>query len=202
MKEIMLPPFYEIFDFYKPKTIGEIGTWNAKTAVQFIKYVSKYNNITYSGYDIFDAVEGNNSFHEKEINGKGAGSFQKATKNLNKLKETLNFEYSLHQGYTCDTLFDQKFDFVYIDGGHSYDTVKHDYNNVKHSKVIVFDDYQEEPVKEFVDEVIEKENIKIVPWKEAFTTSGRRCAFMPHQETHITEKHGKVVSHIQPVIFN
>ena len=32
------------------------------------------------------------------------------------------------------------FDMVYIDGGHSYSTVKWDYEHVKDSKIIIFDD--------------------------------------------------------------
>jgi hypothetical protein len=45
---------------------------------------------------------------------------------------------------------------VYIDGGHSYSTVKWDYEQVKNSKVIIFDDTY--PVKfpgvaKFIDEL-------------------------------------------------
>ena len=29
---------------------------------------------------------------------------------------------------------------MYLDGGHSYDTVKHDYGKIKNSRLVVFDD--------------------------------------------------------------
>ena len=45
------------------------------------------------------------------------------------------------------------YDFVYIDGGHSYETVMHDYFMVKESNVIVFDDYQITGVKKAIDEI-------------------------------------------------
>jgi hypothetical protein len=47
------------------------------------------------------------------------------------------------------------FDFVYIDGGHSYETVKHDYEQVKDSKLIVFDDVKITGVNKFVKELID-----------------------------------------------
>jgi precorrin-6B methylase 2 len=47
-----------------------------------------------------------------------------------------------------------KFDFVYIDGGHSYDTVKHDYSMVKDSTLIVFDDVKITAINVFIKELI------------------------------------------------
>jgi precorrin-6B methylase 2 len=60
----------------------------------------------------------------------------------------------LIRGNTKQTLTEPKvFDFVYIDGGHSYDTVIHDYSMVKDSTVIVFDDYQIKEVSVAVEEI-------------------------------------------------
>ena len=56
------------------------------------------------------------------------------------IKDNNNFDYLLYEGLTTNTLLNHTYDFVYLDGGHSYDTVKHDYNKIKNSKVIVFDD--------------------------------------------------------------
>ena len=56
------------------------------------------------------------------------------------------FSFELHKGDSkktvpaCKKL--KEADFAYIDGGHSYETVKADWENVKdHVPVVVFDDY-------------------------------------------------------------
>ena len=68
-------------------------------------------------------------------------------------KKYRNLKVKLHRGFTHETLKYKKYDFVYIDGGHSYDTVKHDYEKVKDSKVILFDDCQEPTVFKFTEEL-------------------------------------------------
>ena len=194
MKVSMLPPFWKIFDHYKPNTICEIGTHDGKSAVQFVDYCLKINpKLQYIGYDIFDSVRHDKQFHEKEINGKGAGSFKKAKSNLaHRQASNKKFKFQLHRGYTTDTLVKAEYDFVYIDGGHSYETVKHDYNKVKNSTVIVFDDYQTSGVKEFFDELVNTTSLLQVLWDEVFETEKPCWTFMPHEGS----------KHIQPVIFN
>ena len=51
------------------------------------------------------------------------------------------FTFELIKGNTRDTLPSYVADFVYIDGGHSVATIRSDYEAVKGSHVIVFDDY-------------------------------------------------------------
>ncbi len=61
----------------------------------------------------------------------------------------------VHQRPSLELLAeDSEWDFVYIDGGHSYETVKHDYEQVKDSKLIVFDDVKITGVNKFVKELI------------------------------------------------
>lgn len=155
MKEGLLKNFYKIFDVYQPKKICEIGTHNAKTAVQMCEYLlSKGIDVRYTGYDMFDLAD-TLEFHKMEHNGKGAGSLGRAKRMLEHVKKKYpNFKYTLIQGNTHDTLIEsQKFDFAFIDGGHSYETVKHDYEMLKETPVIIFDDYQIAGVKQFVDEL-------------------------------------------------
>ena len=190
----MLPAFYQLFDYANPKTICEIGTHDAKSAVQFIDYCVKLNrDVKYFGYDIFDAVKDNKKFHVKEINGKGAGNYSKAKANLDhRTRKYKFFKYKLFRGYTQDTLKESSYDFVYIDGGHSYETVKHDYNKVKNSKVIVFDDYQTDGVKKFFDELVKKDLLPEVPWPECFYYTNTCCSFLPKTSS----------KHIQVTILN
>lgn len=165
MKLDVIKDFYDLFDCYKISSVGEIGTHSGKTASQILNYLlSKNIPITYTGYDLFD--EANEFTNKKEVNGKGVGNYQRAVSKLQKLKKRYheNFQYELIKGNTKDTLTPTIFDFVYIDGGHSYETVKHDYSMVKESKIIVFDDYHILGVKTFVDELLteNEEKFKVI----------------------------------------
>ena len=124
--------------------IGEIGTHKGNTSLQLIKYLSQKNShIKFYGYDVFDSAIGNTDFNRKEFNGKGGASFEYVSIRLENLKKQItNFDFYLYKGLTTNTLENTYFDFVYIDGGHSYDTVKHDYEKVSNSKLIIFDDAQ------------------------------------------------------------
>lgn len=155
MKPYFFTNFANIFDKHLPSNICEIGTFNGKTACQMIDYlITRVDKISYTGFDLFDDASDEN--HKLETNGKGKGNYSYAVKLLNKRVERYGdkFEYFLNRGYTKETLISPLiFDFVYIDGGHSYDTVKHDYNMVKESRIIVFDDYQIPGVKQLVKEL-------------------------------------------------
>lgn len=142
MKPWIFDDFKRFLDEVEIETLCEIGTHKGNTAVQMILHLApKGNNLSYIGYDVFDYARNNVAFNQKERNGKGGASKDFVIKRLTKLKESFsNFKYQLHEGLTKDTLQENSFDFVYIDGGHSYETVKFDYSRVKNSKLIVFDD--------------------------------------------------------------
>jgi hypothetical protein len=132
---------------YHPKIIVESGTHSGRTAAFMCSIALKYNNdVEYYGFDLFDMAS--EETHKKEINGKGTGSYEKATAKLDSLKSKYpKFKYKLHKGFTTKSFKDPIIaDLVYIDGGHSTESVLHDYSMVKDSKVIVFDDYQMESV--------------------------------------------------------
>lgn len=183
MKGPLLEPFYEIFDRYQPVTIGEIGTHDGRSGLQFCKYCLQFNDyVSYTGYDAFDLVDGDKEFAKKELNGKKSGREWFARKHFERLKnENEKFDYKLIKGFTNETLEDIDFDFVYIDAGHSYDSVKYDYSKVKGSKIIVFDDYNFEGVKLVVDKIINDFKIPVLDWYEAISSFGLRFAQMPVQ---------------------
>ena len=149
-------------DESKPTFIGEIGCHDGRTAVQLCQHVLKTQeqNVHYTGYDAFDEISEEESEYE-EINGKGLGSQAEATRWLKKVKRRYSdrFEYNLIKGYTSKTLLEPvKFDFVYIDAGHSYESVLHDWNMVKESKMIVFDDWYIDGVGRMIKEIVEKDH--------------------------------------------
>lgn len=166
MKDFIFNVMKEILVEHNPRNICEIGTHRGGTARQFIRFLGSTGEpLHYTGYDIFDDAMNNTEFNKKEINGKNGAIYNNVVTTLNNLHRTTpNFTYELHKGLTSETLVTpQKFDFVYIDGGHSYETVKHDYSMVKESKVVVFDDLNLQPIRRFIDELIDEGiEVKIV----------------------------------------
>ena len=128
--------------FNRPKTIIEIGTHNGARAEMMCLEALRFNPVHYIGYDLFeDATDETNA---RELNGKGAGSEAKARAVLDKIKaDRPDFTYELVKGDTRTTLHGttQVADFVFIDGGHSVETIAGDYEAVKTSRLIAFDDY-------------------------------------------------------------
>ena len=56
-------------------------------------------------------------------------------------KNNLTNNVTLVQGMTSDTLWYIKYDYVWLDGDHRLKSIKKDFEALKESKVIVFDDY-------------------------------------------------------------
>lgn len=158
MKDFIFNVMSEILLKHLPQLIGEIGTHKGNSASQMVNLLApKVEKLHYTGYDVFDFAVDNVDFNRSERNGKNGAAYEVSEKVFVKLANRYaNFTYDLNKGFTSDTLIKpMKFDFVYIDGGHSYDTVKHDYSMVKDSKVIMFDDVQIAGVRKFVDELID-----------------------------------------------
>ncbi len=101
--------------------------------------------VTYVGYDLFGTATP--EMNEKEFNSKANNTAEAVSERLaeyaiEKAKEGKTFEFKLVEGDTNETLLDKPVaDLVFIDGGHSYETVSHDYDQLKHNKVVVLDDY-------------------------------------------------------------
>lgn len=136
----------------KPKSILEIGTYNGQHAVQMIQMAQRFQGtrVSYFGFDLFEDItpETITKEHSKE-----KGYLQKDVVRT-KLEKTFA-GINLFKGFTSETL--PKFvewvyknkvksiDFVFIDGGHSIETIKNDWLNVDkiihNESVILFDDY-------------------------------------------------------------
>lgn len=156
-----------LIEEHKPKIIVETGTNSGRSATWMcMQALQHHPDVVYHGFDLFDLAT--DETHAKEINGKGTGSYDKAHSRLAKLqKENPGFKFILHRGFTTDTFTSPIVaDLVYIDGGHSTETVLHDYSMVKNSKVIVFDDFQMDTVKEAIRQIGIFDRVTEFPWKK------------------------------------
>ena len=127
----------------QPKHIVEIGTWNGKRATEMLAVSDAY----YTGFDLFE--EANDTTDKEELNVKNHEDMVDVAKKI----EMVGFnKFSLIRGNTRETLPKwiesddfQPFDFAFIDGGHSVETIKSDYENIKKAitpgGIIVLDDY-------------------------------------------------------------
>jgi methyltransferase family protein len=132
-----------LIDEAKPQTIVEIGTHLGIRAVQMcLQALHHHERVHYIGYDLFEDATDEN--HRIEMNGKGRAYMEAPIARLEAIAGNLpQFSYTLIKGNTRETLHGDtvKADFVFIDGGHSVETIRGDYEAVKGSKVVVFDDY-------------------------------------------------------------
>ena len=130
----------------RARRIMEIGTWNGNHAVAMIEVAKKHwlpGEIEYYGFDLFEDMD--EETMEVEI--------AKKPPSYNEVKEKLEktgAKIRLYKGNTLNTLPEAvknlpKMDFVFIDGGHSMETVQNDWaysKQLMHDKtVVIFDDY-------------------------------------------------------------
>ena len=104
------------------------------------------------GYDLFDMADHDSDLREQ--NGKGFGNLARCQAVCERLrKEYASMSFELIRGDTRATLGTTVATWVYIDGGHSYDTVKWDHQQLKNSQVTVFDDADLRGVNQYLWEI-------------------------------------------------
>jgi len=124
----------------QPKAILEIGTWNGNRAHEMLSVT----DAKYYGFDLFE--DATRETDKEEMNVKPHYTVQMVEDKLT------GFDVQLHKGNTRETLknFDKKVDFVWLDGGHSVETIKSDWENVKRCLApdawVFFDDYYTGPI--------------------------------------------------------
>ena len=162
---------------YKPMNFLEIGVLEGATSRNICELLNKINNkkFNYFGIDLFgdDLIE-NNSKEFTPISYKMNNPFKwiyfklilKMEPNSKECVEHLlkKFKHctNILKGYSKDVLKKidlEKINFVFLDGGHSYETVREDLNilinNLKENSIILCDDYNIDHygVKRAVDEI-------------------------------------------------
>lgn len=162
----------------EPKTIVEVGTWDGHRAILMATEALKHNKeVYYVGFDLFEnATE---ETDERELNVKPHHSLADVTARLEDFRSTNpGFRFQLVPGDTRETLKDFRahpVDFAFIDGGHSIDTIRSDYENLKHSKVIVFDDFysDRDTAEHGCNEIVADLDRLVLPQKDPVKGGGR-----------------------------
>lgn len=169
--------FLELIKKYKPKSFLEVGVLEGVTARNVCELLLKFhgNDFKYTGIDLFGLdININNDKEFTPISNNYSNPFKyiyfnyilrnhpNSIKGVSILLKKFNNSINLHQGYSKDLLSKidlEKIDFVFLDGGHSYETVKEDLSiilkKIKNNSTIVLDDYNqvEYGVKKAADEI-------------------------------------------------
>ena len=129
-------------------SIVETGTWNGGRAIEMaLAAFENVDTVHYRGFDLFeDATEETDKI---ELNIKQHNTYNAVSNRLRQFSQKMKengkgFTFTLYKGDTKKTMESHQFndvDLAYIDGGHSYDTVSSDYNQLRQVPVVVFDDY-------------------------------------------------------------
>ena len=139
---------------YKSKSIMEIGTWNGQNTRRMTSGAIQSNNlvtaeeklgVTYYGFDVWELMD--QKLMDLEVS-----KWPPSKSEVEVLLDSTGVTVHLIQGNTHETLpkFVEdneglKVDFVFIDGGHSFETIESDWNNIQKiidkNSVVIFDDY-------------------------------------------------------------
>ena len=160
-----------VVQHYKCSNILEIGTWNGETACAMVQAAfNESDNVHYTGVDLFENAT--DETDSKEFNIKKHYTKRSVELRLTALAEEYKkngktFTFYLLEGDSKEKLkvlkdsaicktYNIQPDFVFIDGGHSEETVNSDYELCKNIPIIIMDDYGNPNVeiKRAIDEAI------------------------------------------------
>jgi hypothetical protein len=142
---------YKQIKKFKPKSIMEIGVWMGDTAVKMINTAKALHPagtlIKYYGFDLFEDITDDEIITEHSKSTKA--EYSKVYEKLNRT----GADIYLYRGYTRLTLpeaaltfnAEEFVDFIFIDGGHSIETIASDWGYVQSfvgpDTIVIFDDY-------------------------------------------------------------
>ena len=129
-------------NLFKPTSIIEVGTWNGNRAIDMVKAALAHRQkVHYIGFDLFE--DATPQTDAEELNVKKHFTVAQVSARLKEVQATNpGFTFELVKGNTRETLKQPRVaDFAFIDGGHSLDTIRSDYEAVKGCPAILFDDY-------------------------------------------------------------
>lgn len=155
----------------EPDSIIEVGTWNGQRAWDMLMVAPP--GCQYYGFDLFEDATHENDVEEMNV---------KPHYYIDRVYEKLDgLNVWLYKGNTRETLknFDKKVDFVWLDGGHSVETIKSDWENIQRclnkDAWVFFDDYYTGPIdtqKYGCNEIIKDLKHEILPDKDRVMGGG------------------------------
>lgn len=126
----------------------EIGIWKAKTSLKLINIAKQFHlnkEMEFYGFDLFE------TFNFQIIKGEGSDKvIPLSIEQVYNLLKVTGINIELFKGNTKKVMPEvvskiPKMDLIFIDGGHSIETIASDWKNCKklmyNSTVVVFDDY-------------------------------------------------------------
>tara|TARA_B110000971_G_scaffold217433_1_gene254272 strand:+ start:198 stop:827 length:630 start_codon:yes stop_codon:yes gene_type:complete len=167
----------EQIEVYKPQNFLEVGVFQGVTSRNVCEKLYEINkeNFLFYGIDVFEDTDTNFDNHEKTTKHNRLSNPLKhlifniiLKKNLFSIESIYDFlkkfknNVHLYKGFSDTELLKvdmSKVDMVFLDGGHSYKTVKNDLSlilkGIRKDKIIICDDYDQLTygVKKAVDEL-------------------------------------------------
>ena len=155
----------------QPTAILEVGTWNGMRARHMLSLCHKAK---YYGFDLFEDATRETDRLEKNV---------KAHHFMDRVQDSLaGYDAYLFKGNTRETLahFNEPVDFVWLDGGHSVETIRSDWENVKRVATlpdpwIFFDDYYSGPIDTTAfgcNEIVKDLRHEVLPAKDPVMGGG------------------------------
>ena len=184
--------FLNIVKEKSPKTFLEVGVFHGVTARNICEllYSIHKNDFRYIGLDLFEINDENKSevipntlfsnplktIYFKFIKNQNPYSKEAVEDLLKKFKNNINLIKG-NSNLILKKIDMSKIDFVFLDGGHAYETVKNDLecclDVINSNGTILCDDYdlgaQAPQVKNAIDEFVQKHNLKCeILWNTRF----------------------------------
>ena len=188
--------FLNIVNEHKPKVFLEVGVFcgvTARNVCELLKEIHK-NEFRYVGIDLFGEKVSQDEVTPNYLNKQKFSNPLKnlfynflLRKNLNSYESVQNFLKNFSKNVTLikgnsniilRNLDLKDIDFVFLDGGHSFETVFDDLNSIykkissNKSAVILCDDYEDATyitgVKKAVDKFVEMNKLKLILIKKRF----------------------------------
>jgi predicted O-methyltransferase YrrM len=133
---------------HKPISMIEIGVWRGDRALRFINEGEHLKR--YVGFDLFEEMT-DEKFQSESMGNCNPHSIQAVRNRIKPIGDKCKCSVQLVAGQTEETLAKfaeenpAQFDFIYIDGGHSLQTIASDWSAskqlLKPGGLVVFDDY-------------------------------------------------------------